>query len=92
MASKTSEDKSEPMNLSEAPMAKPLRILGIAGGEVVRRRLLSMGFHPGDIVELDSAAILKGPILVRNTASDSRVALGRGIARKIRVEVADGHP
>jgi Fe2+ transport system protein FeoA len=71
-------------------MAKPLRILGIAGGEVVRRRLLSMGFHPGDIVELDSAAILKGPMLVRNIASDSRVAIGRGIARKVRVEVADG--
>jgi Fe2+ transport system protein FeoA len=71
-------------------MAKPLRILGIAGGEVVRRRLLSMGFHPGDIVELDSAAILKGPMLVRNIASDSRIAIGRGIARKVRVEVADG--
>ncbi len=80
------------MNLADAPLTKPLRILGIAGGELVRRRLLSMGFHPGDIIELDSAAILKGPILVRNTASDSRVALGRGIARKIVVEVADGRP
>lgn len=78
------------MNLADAPLAKPLRILGIAGSELVRRRLLSMGLHPGDIVELDSAAIMKGPILVRNTASDSRVALGRGIARKILVEVADG--
>ncbi len=80
------------MNLCEAPLSKPLRILGIAGGEGVRRRLMSMGFHPGDIVELDSAAILRGPILVRNTASDSRVALGRGVARKIRVEVTDGRP
>ncbi len=80
------------MDLCEAPLLKPLRILGIAGGESVRRRLLSMGFHPGDIIELDSAAILRGPILVRNTASGSRVAIGRGIARKIRVEVADGHP
>lgn len=90
MACKRSENESRPMNLSDAPMAKPLRILGIAGGEVVRRRLLSMGFHPGDIVELDSAAILKGPMLVRNIASDSRIAIGRGIARKVRVEVADG--
>jgi Fe2+ transport system protein FeoA len=90
MACKNGENENGPMNLSDAPKARPLRILGIAGGEVVRRRLLSMGFHPGDIVELDSAAILKGPILIRNTASDSRVALGRGIARKIRVEVADG--
>jgi Fe2+ transport system protein FeoA len=92
MACKRSENESGPMNLSDAPMARPLRILRIAGGEVVRRRLLSMGFHPGDVVELDSMAILKGPILVRNTASDSRVALGRGIARKIEVEVLDGRP
>lgn len=92
MTCKRNENESESMNLSDAPMGRPLRILGIAGGEVVRRRLLSLGFHPGDTVELDSAAILKGPILVRNSASDSRVALGRGIARKIRVEVADGRP
>jgi Fe2+ transport system protein FeoA len=92
MACRRRENKSGPMNLAEAPMAKPLRILRIAGGEVVRRRLLSMGFHPGDVVELDSMAILKGPILVRSAASDNRVALGRAIARKIEVEVADGRP
>lgn len=80
------------MNLCEAPLSKPMRILGVAGGEAVRRRLLALGFHPGDVVELDSAAIMRGPILVRNVASGGRVALGRGIARKIVVEAADGHP
>ncbi len=80
------------MTICDAPTGRPLRILGIAGGEGVRRRLLSMGFHPGDIIELDSAAILKGPILVRNTASESRIALGRGVARRVTVEVADGRP
>jgi Fe2+ transport system protein FeoA len=80
------------MNLCEAPMSKPMRILGIAGGEGVRRRLLALGFHPGDVIELDNAAIMSGPILVRNVASGGRVAIGRGIARKIRVEVADGNP
>ena len=80
------------MDLCEAPLSKPLRILAIAGGEAVRRRLLALGFHPGDVIELDSAAIMNGPVLVRNVASGGRVALGRGVARKVRVEVVDGRP
>ena len=80
------------MNLCEAPLSRHLRILEISGGESVRRRLLALGFHPGDVVELDNAAIMSGPLLVRSVASGGRVALGRGVARKVRVEVADGNP
>lgn len=82
--------RTKGMSLVEAPINKPLRIIDIAGGESVRRRLLAIGFHKGDVVELDSLAILKGPILVRSSVSDMRIALGRGIARKITVEVLDG--
>jgi Fe2+ transport system protein FeoA len=82
--------RTKRMSLVEAPIDKPLRIVDIAGGESVRRRLLAIGFHKGDLVELDSLAILKGPILVRSSASGMRVALGRGVARKITVEVLDG--
>jgi len=78
------------MNLSDAPLSQPLRILAISGGESVRRRLLALGFHPGDVIELDNAAILRGPILVRSVATGGRVAIGRAIARKIKVEAADG--
>jgi len=78
------------MSLVEAPVDKSLRIVDIAGGESVRRRLLAIGFHKGDLVVLDSLAILKGPILVRSSASGTRIALGRGVARKITVEVLDG--
>ena len=82
--------RTKRMSLVEAPIDKPLRIVDISGGESVRRRLLAIGFHKGDLVELDSLAILKGPILVRSSASGMRVALGRGVARKITVEVLDG--
>lgn len=80
------------ISLIEAPINKLLRIVDIAGGESVRRRLLAIGFHKGDVVLLDSLAILKGPILVRSSLSDMRIALGRGIAGKITVEVLDGRP
>jgi Fe2+ transport system protein FeoA len=78
------------LSLVEAPIDTSLRIIDIAGGESVRRRLLAIGFHKGDVVELDSLAILKGPVLIRNAACGTKVALGRGIARKITVEVLDG--
>ncbi|MGZ5439651.1 MAG: FeoA family protein, partial [Candidatus Aminicenantales bacterium] len=41
------------MNLLDAPHGKPLRIVDLAGGENVRRRLMALGFHKGDVVELD---------------------------------------
>jgi Fe2+ transport system protein FeoA len=77
------------INLTEAPYDKQLRIVEILGGHGIRRRLLSLGFHKNHLIELDSRSILKGPILVRDLTSDISVALGRGIAQKIMVEVVD---
>ncbi len=75
------------INLSQAPFDKQLKIVGIQGGHGVRRQLLALGFHKNQMIELDSRTILKGPILVKNLTSDTSVALGRGIAQKIMVEV-----
>ena len=36
------------MNLVNAPHNTPLRIVDLAGGEGVRRRLMALGFHKGD--------------------------------------------
>lgn len=74
------------MNLLEAPHNTSLRIVDLAGGENVRRRLMALGFHRGDIVQLDGQAIFRGPILVRSCRSDTTIALGRGVAQKVLVE------
>ena len=84
----TNERGAGRVPLPEAPRNLPLRVIELAGGETVRRRLLSMGFHKGDLVELDAEAIFRGPLLVRNLTSDTKVALGRGVAQKILVEAA----
>jgi len=76
------------MTLLDARPGRPLRIVDLAGGESVRRRLMALGFHKGDLVELDGKAILRGPLLVRNCSSDTTVALGRGVAQKVLVEPA----
>jgi len=77
------------ISLANAPYDKQLKIIRIVGGHGVRRRLLSLGFHKNDIIELDSRSIFGGPLLVRDLSSDTSVALGRGIAQKIMVEILD---
>lgn len=80
--------KKEAFTLIEAPRDTPLRIKAVLGGEGIRRRLFCLGFHIHDLIELDSEAILRGPVLVKNLTADTTVALGRGIAQKIVVELA----
>ncbi|MCK4758479.1 MAG: ferrous iron transport protein A [Candidatus Aminicenantes bacterium] len=80
---------SKVISLIQAPADTPLKIVGILGGHGVRRRLIVMGFHKNDTIELDSRAILRGPVLVKNLTSDTSVALGRGVAQKIMVEIIE---
>ena len=75
------------VRLSEAPRGRPLRIVDIQGGEGARRRLFALGFHRGDLVEINSQGILRGPLLVKNLSADTSVAMGRGIAHKIIVDL-----
>lgn len=77
------------ISLIDAPHDKPLRIVEILGGHGVRRRLFALGFHKDDVIELDSQTIFRGPVLIKNLTADVSVALGRGIAQKIMVEVID---
>jgi len=77
------------ISLIEAPRSKRLRIFDVLGGHGIRRRLLSLGFHKEDEIVLDSRSILRGPILIKNLTSDTSVAVGRGIAQKIMVEIID---
>ncbi|UCC39816.1 MAG: FeoA domain-containing protein [Candidatus Aminicenantes bacterium] len=75
------------ISLIQAPHDTPLRIIDFKGGHGVRRRLLALGLHKNHIVELDSRSIFKGPVLIKDVTSDTSVALGRGIAQKIMVEI-----
>ncbi|RLE07088.1 MAG: ferrous iron transport protein A [Candidatus Aminicenantes bacterium] len=70
-----------------APPEKKLKIIEIQGGHRLRKRLFDMGFHKGDEIILDMRGVLRGPILVRRVSSDTSVAIGRGIAQKILVEI-----
>jgi ferrous iron transport protein A len=74
-------------DLLQAPRGKSLRVVDITGGEKVRRRLFSLGLHPGDRLKCVSLGILGGPLIIRPGEDGSTIALGRGIAREIFVEI-----
>jgi Fe2+ transport system protein FeoA len=82
----------EMTNLVQSPKGASLRIVDIAGGESVRRRLFALGFNVGDDIELQTVGILHGPVLIRNLRTGVTAAVGRGIAQKIVVEAANERP
>jgi len=61
------------------------KVRDIVGGMGVRLRLEQMGIHPGDFVRIKRRGVLRGPIIIE--ANGTEVALGRGIASRILVEV-----
>ncbi len=76
---------SSPITLYEAGDDVELEILSITGGWGVRRSLNQMGIQPGDRVRVLRRAPFGGPLVIDNRGT--RVAVGRGMAEKIRVEV-----
>jgi ferrous iron transport protein A len=73
-----------PSNLEHAELRFPLRIAGIDGGHEVRARLATMGLLPGVVLSVLNRGPLGGPLLVE--IDGTRIALGRGVARKVLVE------
>ncbi|MCP2520699.1 ferrous iron transport protein A [Candidatus Aminicenantes bacterium AC-335-B20] len=75
------------LSLIDAPLDKPLKIIQFLGGHGMRRKLMSLGIHIGDVIEVDSRSPFGGPVLIKSLTNNTTVALGRGIARKIMVTV-----
>jgi Fe2+ transport system protein FeoA len=59
----------------------------ILGGWHMRQRLNQLGIHEGDVLIIKRCCAMRGPILVQVHGMD--VALGRAVARHIRVRPQD---
>jgi Fe2+ transport system protein FeoA len=68
--------------LSMVAPGQPVKLIEIAAGHRLRRRLTELGLTPG--VELKVMRDEGGPLLL--AVHDSRLALGRGMAHKILVQ------
>ncbi len=74
------------MLLSEARNEKIVKIISINASKGAKYKLLSLGLHPNDIIQILSNPSF-GPLLIKNISKDNaRIAIGRVIAEKIQVE------
>lgn len=69
--------------LAELPPGHTARVTHIRGGRGLALRLARLGVRPGVVVRLVSSGPFSGPLLVE--VEGLRVALGRGVARRILV-------
>jgi ferrous iron transport protein A len=70
------------MPLSKAKAGRTMEVVDLIGGERSTRRLLEMGLYCGASVEVVSGRGW-GPVVLK--LAGSRLALGRGMAKKILV-------
>jgi ferrous iron transport protein A len=72
------------MTLDRLNFGDKARVVKVHGGRGLCHHLERMGIHPGDIVSVAGAGAFRGPFLIE--VHGSRIALGRGIARRVIVE------
>lgn len=73
------------MPLTMVSPGERVRMIVIRGGHTVRRRLADLGLTPGTVLRVMQADAY-GPLIVA-VKNDTRLALGRGMAHKIQVEL-----
>jgi len=70
--------------LADLPPGRAARITHLRGGRGMALRLARLGLRPGSVVRLVNSGPFSGPLLVE--VAGVRVALGRGVARRILVQ------
>ncbi len=73
------------VSLDKAPLGVKVKVVDILGGKGIIQRLNELGIFPGTCVTVLQSGILRGPLLV--SVGGRNVALSRGVAKKIIVEV-----
>ena len=73
------------INVVSLPQGQKARIVEIEKGNVALHRLIEMGIAPGVEIEVISRHPFRGPLVLQ--IGGTRLALGRDIAKAIKVEV-----
>jgi ferrous iron transport protein A len=71
--------------LTNLPVNKKGKIIGVDGGQGFQRRLRVMGIKEGQIIKIVTKQPFRGPITI--AVFGCQMTLGRGMANKITVEV-----
>jgi len=78
-------DEGKHMTLAEMDAGQQGTIIQVEGGHRLTHRLASMGVRPGKIVTKVSSMVIRGPVTIK--IDNSQIALGRGMANKIYIEL-----
>jgi ferrous iron transport protein A len=73
------------MNLLDIPKGKSVRVVDFRGGKAIYYKLIQLGLSPGRVVKVLRYAPMGGPLML--DVEGRSVALGRGIAERVQVEV-----
>lgn len=76
------------MPLTLAAEGEEVILVSVDGGQILRKRLADLGLNPGmtlRVIQMDP----EGPVIV--AVKDSRLALGRGMAQKVLVDLEIKH-
>ena len=72
------------INLLQVNNGNWVRVIKVAGGMGMERRLAQLGFLPGNKVRIIRSAPFHGPLLL--DVEGREIVLGRGVAVKVIVE------
>ena len=78
------------LTLDQVPCYKKVRVVELAGGHRFRERLAGLGIGLSCEIEVLQPSQGRGGLLIAR--GESRLALGRGMARKIIVELLPQSP
>jgi ferrous iron transport protein A len=73
------------LDLTQLKAGKEAKIIEIAGGQGMLRRVESLGIRDGAKIKKVSSQMMRGPITVQ--IGNTRVAIGFGMAQKIFVSI-----
>jgi len=73
--------------LADLPLQKKGKVIHISAGFRATQRLSGMGITPGTIIEKLSSAPFQGPVQI--SLRGTRLAIGRGLANKILVQLVN---
>ena len=72
------------INLLQVNNGNWVKVIRVAGGIEIERRLAQLGFLPGNKVRIIRSAPFHGPLLL--DVEGREIVMGRGVANKVMVE------
>ena len=73
------------MNLAQLPQGQSAKVIIVKDGKGLKQKLQNLGIREGVVIKKQRGIFTHGPIIVK--AGSTQIALGRGMASKIVVEL-----